>query len=477
MFDNHSDHTTVIVLGGGPAGASAALELARLGIDTVLIEQTDGSGSPIGECLAPSINPPLRQLALEELLRPPVAIPSHGNRSSWGGDGATSDRDFLRDPFGHGWHLDRPAFNRALLDTVETAGITVWRHHRVTSIERTDESSHAPPLTTAALLGRGGPLCPPVFPDDSAENEANSQRSGGTSSPPCHPDRSGGTSSPQRVSPQNPLPIATQASLQAPPARNCSGGFRITTSSPNGEKNLHATMLVDATGRRSLLARHERIRRRTLDSQIAAVAFLHPNNHTAPLHDATATIEATQDGWWYAALLPDHRLAVVWFTDPDLLAKQTAWRPAGWWNLLSTTDLVGPLVTTHDHEIPRQIDIAPAGSSLLTQPTGDGWIAAGDAAASYDPLSSHGIGSALANGRSAARAIAATLAGDPTAFAGYRDRLLASYTHYLCTRHAYYADEPRWSTFPFWRRRHGAQPPSASTKLQTDWDRHPVLSS
>ena len=247
-----------------------------------------------------------------------------------------------------------------------------------------------------------------------------------------------------------------------------SAGFRITTSSPNGEQTVHATMLVDATGRRALLARHHHLRRRTLDSQIAAIAFLTPNNHTAPLCDATTTIEATQDGWWYAALLPDHRLAVVWFTDPDLLAKQTAWRPAGWWNLLSTTDLVGPLVTTHDYEIPRQIDIAPAGSSVLTQPTGDGWIAAGDAAASYDPLSSHGIGSALASGRSAARAIAATLTGDPTAFPTYRDNLLASYTHYFYTRHAYYAGEPRWPTSPFWLRRHGAQPPSASTKLQTD---------
>jgi len=241
-----------------------------------------------------------------------------------------------------------------------------------------------------------------------------------------------------------------------------SAGFRITTSSPNGEQTVHATMLVDATGRRALLARHHHLRRRTLDSQVAAVAFLTPTNHAAPLHDATTTIEATPNGWWYAALLPDHRLAVTWFTDPDLLAQHTAWRPADWWNLLSTTDLVGPLVTANGYEPPQRIDIAPAGSSLLTHPSGDRWIAAGDAAASYDPLSSHGIGSALASGRSAARAIAATLTGDPTAFPAYRDNLLASYTHYLYTRRAYYTAESRWPTSPFWSRRQGDMPPSES---------------
>jgi flavin-dependent dehydrogenase len=308
---------------------------------------------------------------LADILQTSGALPSYGNRSSWGDDGAVTDLDFLRDPFGHGWHLDRPAFNRALLDAVESAGITVWRQNRVTSIERNE------------------------------------------------------------------------------------GTWQIATASPDGDGILYADLLVDASGRRSLVARFEHIRRRTLDSQVAAVAFLHPGDHAIPLHDATTIIEAVLVGWWYAALLPGQRLAVSWFTDPDLLAEHAAWRPDGWWNLLQSSNLVGPLIVEHGYEKPHHIDMYPAGSSLLTQPTGDGWIAAGDASASYDPLSSHGIGSALANGRSAARAIAATLTGDPTAFSTYRDHLLANYTNYLCTRHAYYADEHRWPTSPYWRRRQG----------------------
>ena len=366
---------TVAILGGGPAGASAALELARLGIDTLLIEQTDGSGSPVGECLAPSANPLLQQLGLTDLLQASGALPSYGNRSAWGGDGSVAERDFLRDPHGHGWHLDRPAFNRALLAAAETAGASVWRHHRVTALDRTSET------------------------------------------------------------------------------------WRITTTSPDGASELHADLLIDASGRRALLARHERIRHRAFDSQVAAVAFLDPDGQRRPAarrhhhHRSRGTRLVVRRP--LARPAPRGRLV---HRSRSPRRSTAAWRPEAWWNLLQSSQLVANLVAAHGYAIPQRIDIFAARSSLLTKPTGDGWIATGDAAAAYDPLSSHGIGSALAGGRSAARAVAATLGGDPTAFTAYRDRLLAGYTHYLCTRHAYYAAEQRWPTAPFWSRRHGHPP-------------------
>jgi 2-polyprenyl-6-methoxyphenol hydroxylase-like FAD-dependent oxidoreductase len=90
---------------------------------------------------------------------------------------------------------------------------------------------------------------------------------------------------------------------------------------------------------------------------------------------------------------------------------------------------------------------------------GDGWVAAGEAAAAYDPLSSHGIGSALAGGRQAAAALAAALEGDSGALTAYAERLRAGYARYLWLRHAFHADERRWPAAPFWARRHEA--PSA----------------
>ena len=103
--------------------------------------------------------------------------------------------------------------------------------------------------------------------------------------------------------------------------------------------------------------------------------------------------------------------------------------------------LIWNLISSHGYERPEEVRVRAAGNSLLTRPTGDGWIAVGDAAAAFDPLSSHGIGSALVAGVWAARAVAATLAGDDTAFAAYSERVFASYTHYLWTRQAYYTDD------------------------------------
>jgi len=213
-------------------------------------------------------------------------------------------------------------------------------------------------------------------------------------------------------------------------------------------------MLVGASGQRAVVARRDGVRRRAFDTQIAAVAVLDRDGRAEKPHDATTLIAAAEDGWWYAALLPNRRLAVAWFTDPDLLAASTAWRPADWWDRLRVQNLVWNLIASHDYERPQRVRVQAAGSSLLTRPTGDGWIAVGDAATAFDPLSSHGIGSALAGGVWAARAVAATLTGDDTAFAAYSGRIFASYTRYLWERRAYYADEQRWPDSPFWRRRH-----------------------
>jgi len=84
---------------------------------------------------------------------------------------------------------------------------------------------------------------------------------------------------------------------------------------------------------------------------------------------------------------------------------------------------------------------------------GDDWIACGEAAASFDPLSSMGIGYALASGIQAARIAAATLAGDGNAAALYATDVRRHYDAYLTKRRAYYAIEQRWPESAFWKRR------------------------
>ena len=127
MADGGIARTTVAVIGGGPAGSAVAMTLARLGVPVLLIEGGDGTGNPIGETLAPSATPLLHRLGAIDALRASHPLPCHGNRSSWGGNGSLVEHDFLREPYGPGWHLDRPTFNAALLATADGAGAACWR--------------------------------------------------------------------------------------------------------------------------------------------------------------------------------------------------------------------------------------------------------------------------------------------------------------------------------------------------------------
>jgi flavin-dependent dehydrogenase len=77
----------------------------------------------------------------------------------------------------------------------------------------------------------------------------------------------------------------------------------------------------------------------------------------------------------------------------------------------------------------------------------------GDAAASFDPLSSQGIVRALESGRRAAAAIHDHFAGDRSALQRCTLALHEQFERYLDARLEYYRREPRWPHAVFWRRR------------------------
>jgi flavin-dependent dehydrogenase len=99
----------------------------------------------------------------------------------------------------------------------------------------------------------------------------------------------------------------------------------------------------------------------------------------------------------------------------------------------------------------------PAASARLDRTAGPDWLAIGDAAASFDPLSSQGIGSALETGIAAAVACVRRLGGDADAFTDAGARYEAAWTEYEAGRMSYYGLERRWPEAPFWARRQAAR--------------------
>lgn len=116
----------VLILGGGPAGAVAALGLAAQGFDVLVVEPRAEGEARIGEVLSGSAAPILSELGVWDGFVAQRHEPSHAVRSVWG-EPQELERSLIFDPYGSGWHLDRARFDRLLLDAAEARGARVLR--------------------------------------------------------------------------------------------------------------------------------------------------------------------------------------------------------------------------------------------------------------------------------------------------------------------------------------------------------------
>src|SRR5690606_1717028 len=82
------------------------------------------------------------------------------------------------------------------------------------------------------------------------------------------------------------------------------------------------------------------------------------------------------------------------------------------------------------------------------------WLAVGDAAMAFDPLSSHGMTSALWGGWHAGRLIRDALAGHTESLAHYQRALERGRRQFLMDRTRIYGLEQRYPASRFWARRH-----------------------
>ncbi|MET7756158.1 FAD-dependent oxidoreductase [Streptomyces sp. NPDC005389] len=230
------------------------------------------------------------------------------------------------------------------------------------------------------------------------------------------------------------------------------GAWRLVVRERGEEREMPCAWVVDATGRRAVIARHGAVRLRQ-DRLVAAYAVL-PGPAPAD-QDLRTLVEAASDGWWYTARVPAGRL-VAHLTDLDL-ADPRLRTAAGFLERAGRTRHVRTRLDGYAAGRRPDLRWAPAHGQRLAPPAGPGWVAAGDAALACDPLSSQGILTALHTGVRAARAVDRCLRGG---FRGAEDAL-AEYCSFVdgvaaryLTHHARaYADERRWPSAPFWARR------------------------
>jgi flavin-dependent dehydrogenase len=130
----------VVVVGGGPAGAAAALKAARLGHEVCLIDR--GSGSWHGgfaQSLAPSVLPLLDALGVSEDIEAARFSHSAGVLLLWG-EGQPRYRAFEHR---QGLQIERGLFDSILRNAAMRAGAIVLCPANVHAVERTPEETTA----------------------------------------------------------------------------------------------------------------------------------------------------------------------------------------------------------------------------------------------------------------------------------------------------------------------------------------------
>jgi flavin-dependent dehydrogenase len=204
-----------------------------------------------------------------------------------------------------------------------------------------------------------------------------------------------------------------------------------------------AHIILDATGRPGWVARQQSIEVERSDALVAEARWF--------VHDGAVTtgwgalVEAISDGWWYSATLPDHRAVAMFMTDRDLRGLR-AWEDrlreaSATSGRLSAWKPTGESATRAAH------------SEKSETVVGEGWIAAGDAAATFDPISSLGIGFALRSGMEAARVAVAALDYGSDFGNDYQASLARIYGDYRARLRRIYRMEKRWPDSEFWARR------------------------
>lgn len=257
--------------------------------------------------------------------------------------------------------------------------------------------------------------------------------------------------------------LASHASARGAVVRT---GKRVTAAAREGggwrlwlddESEVQARFVIDATGAGAAFARRFADARTVASDRLTGFVrfFRQP---ASP--DPRTLVEAFADGWWYTAPLPDGGRVTACMTDSDLARRLRVDEPAAWNALLAATAprVSAAMAGAVPHGPPV---VRAARSRRLVPAAGEGWIAVGDAASAFDPLSSQGILKALRSGIYAAYAAGDLLAkGDDAGMRRYPQFVAGEFAGYLRARERYYAEERRWPEHEFWRRRQEVPQPA-----------------
>ncbi|WP_234418248.1 NAD(P)/FAD-dependent oxidoreductase [Aquimarina aquimarini] len=229
--------------------------------------------------------------------------------------------------------------------------------------------------------------------------------------------------------------------------RNQTNNLKIKIQKNDKILQIEGEYIIDATGRKASVCSRLGVLKNKLDEQFALVYRM----KLSKAIEKQIFIEATSNGWWYVAPTLDNEVVMMFFTIKELLPVKVKTAIFLEQELDTTIHLSKIIKGISFNE--KEISIIPANTSCLEKPYGKKWIAVGDAAYSYDPISSYGITSALASGYYAGHALADLFLGKEYSLDVYHYIVGKAFSEYEKKLITHYAIEKRWKNSLYWRKR------------------------
>ena len=343
----------VAIVGGGPAGASAARLLAAWGHSVLLLTRSEVGTPGLAESLPPSCRKVFEAVGVREAIEAAGFLTAHGNTVCWGG-GPPRIAAFGGGRVGY--QVLRRDFDRLLLAEARRA---------------------------AAVVRNGVTVRRVALPEGSSRGEGGGGTAAGSAG---SPEAAGGGNG------DSPI-------------------VRVTGRDDRGDAvEAVARMVLDCSGRAGVVARRHRTRLHAGETTLALIGVWKRDDGWTRIagesgervdattdHDVHTVVEAYADGWAWSVPVSSRRRYVTLMVDPrttetdhpgSLAARYAA-------ELGKTRHLARMTAVATLERPPWACDASQYGARRFGGP---GFLLVGDAATFIDPLSSFGVKKAMASG-------------------------------------------------------------------------------